>query len=151
MLVVVTVQTHINESLSKESKLSFKRIQWWSVPDFTFRNVLSPTRSANFSLVHHYRINPENIFRKTDVHSGLYIPECVSHGRWSAPHVFDSGQVKKTCFTTFFDCINGFPTIFHPPLPINTRPNPTISHTILSHPLLFFFLLQPWFSIVGLS
>ena len=65
---------------------------------------------------------------------------------------FVGGQVKKMCFTTFFDCIYDFPTVFWPTLSINNLPNPTISHTILSHPLfLFFFLLQPWFFIVGLS
>jgi len=52
----------------------------------------------------------------------------------------------------FFDCIYDLPTVFDPPLPINNLPNPTISHTILSYPLfLLFFLLQPWFFIVGLS
>ena len=81
-------------------------------------------------------------------HSGLYIPERLSAMAGGLPHAFFTVVKSKTCFTTFFDCIYSFPTVFHPPLPINTLPNPTISHTI---PLLLFFLLQPWFSIVGLS
>ena len=73
-------------------------------------------------------------------------------GWWSAPQrkrfsiVLGGGQVKKTCFTTFLDCINGFKQFFGPSLPINNLPN----HTILSHHLLL-FRPQPWFSIVGLS
>jgi len=48
-----------------------------------------------------------------------------------------------------FDCIKCRYTLCNHSLPIDSLPNHTISHTILSHPLLL-FLLQPWFSIVGL-
>ena len=79
-----------------------------------------------------------------------------SFGRWSAPHrtrlsiILVLGQDKKTCFYTFFYRIKCRYTPCNHSFSINSLPNHTISHTILSHPLLL-FLLQPWFSIVGLS
>jgi len=71
-----------------------------------------------------------------------------SFGRWSTPRgtrlsiVLVLGQVKKTCFYTFFDCIKCRYTPCNHSFPINSLPNHTISHTILSHPLLL-FLLRP--------
>jgi len=70
--------------------------------------------------------------------------ESESFGRWSAPHrtrlsiILVLGQVKKTCFYTFFDCIKCRYSPSNHFFPINNLPN----HTILSHPLLL-FLLQP--------
>jgi len=67
-----------------------------------------------------------------------------SFGRWSTPHrtrlsiVLVLGQVKKTRFYTFFDCIMCRYTPCNHSFPINSLPN----HTILSHPLLL-FRLQP--------
>jgi hypothetical protein len=49
---------------------------------------LALQRSANFSLVHHKRINPENIFRKPKVHSGFYIPERLSAMAGGLHHTF---------------------------------------------------------------
>jgi len=76
--------------------------------------------------------NPDYIFRTA--------PEAF--GRWSAPqkkNVFqtflDGGQVKKTCFYTFFNCNYGFPHVFFtPPSPIN-------SLHFLKNSRTFFFLL----------
>jgi len=71
-----------------------------------------------------------------------------SFGRWFAQHithlsiVLVLGQVKKTCFYTFFDCIKCRNTPCNHSFPINSLPNHTISHTILSHPLIL-FVLQP--------
>jgi len=127
----------------------YKRILCWGCPDYTIRTTIHPTESTKFCL-----FQPESYV------SGLYNPEFMcnpdykiqtaseSFGRWSTPRgtrlsiVLVLGQVKKTCFYTFFDCIKCRYTPCNHSFPINSLPNHTISHTILSHPLLL-FLLRP--------
>jgi len=123
----------------------YKRILCWGCPNYTIWTTIHPTESTKVHL-----------FQPKSYVSGLYNPESMcnldykirtapeSFGRWSAPHitrlsiVLVLGQVKKTCFYTFFDCIKCRYTPCNHSFPINSLPN----HTILSHPFLL-FLLQP--------
>jgi len=122
--VVVTVQTHINGSLLKESNAEAFRIlhsetslalqEVPTFPSFTIIALIRKIYSGKHMCI------PDFIFRNASVMAG------------GLHHTFLLVVKSKNAFYHVFDCIYGLPTVFEPPLPINSLPNP---HHFSHHPL----------------
>ena len=118
-----------------------KNVICWGCPDYTIRTTIHPTESTKFRL-----------FQPKSYVFGLYNPESTCNPdciRIFWPVVCTTQNTFVNCVGfgssqehVVFDCIKCRYTPCNHSFPINSLPNHTISHTILTHPLLL-FLLQP--------